>query len=314
MSASAPHANHATHDLPRLAERLAAGRFVLTAEVTPPLSADPAHLLERALPFRGLADAVNLTDSASARSHMSALAASAILVANGIDAVMQITCRDRNRIAIQSDVLGAVALGVRNVLVMMGDQPSAGDQPDAKPVFDLNSGQLIEMLRAMRDEGRLPPPSGRPIAGGLPGLTIGAADMPLDPPAGWEPKGLAMKAAAGASFAQTQFCMDCGVVRRYVERLAQHGLADRIRLIVGVVPLRTARSALWIRQNLYGSIIPDAHIERMERAAEPEAEGRRICIEVIEELRRIPGVAGAHIMAPRNEAAAVDVLRAMRQA
>ncbi len=299
-------------DMPRLADRLTAGQFVLTAEVVPPLSADPARLLEMALPLRGLADAVNLTDSASARAHMGALAASAILVANGIDPIMQITCRDRNRIAIQSDILGAVALGIRNVLIMTGDQPTAGDQPEAKPVYDLTSGALMDMLRGMRDEGKLPAPSGRAIPGGLPDLTIGAADMPIDPPPGWEPKGLEQKIAAGAQFAQTQFCMDTGVARRYAARLAQHGTTDRIRLIIGVVPLKTAKSARWIKQNLYGSIIPDAHIARMEEAADPAAEGRRICVEVIEEMQEIPGISGAHIMAPHNEAAVADVLRTLR--
>jgi methylenetetrahydrofolate reductase (NADPH) len=263
------------------------------------------------MPFRGLADAVNLTDGASARTHMCALAASVILRCNGIDPIMQVTCRDRNRIAIQGDLLGAAALGVHNFLAMTGDQPDAGDQPNTKPVFDLDSGKLIATIRAMRDDGVLP--SGRAIEGGLPHVLIGAADMPLDPAPGWEPKALMAKADAGANFAQTQFCMDTGVVARYVERLAQFGLTERVRLIIGVVPLRSSRSAAWIRQNLYGSIIPDAHVARMEAASDPAAEGRHICLEVIEALRRIPGVAGAHVMAPGNEPAAVDVLRSARE-
>jgi methylenetetrahydrofolate reductase (NADPH) len=294
-----------------LAGTIESGDFALTAEVAPPLSADIDLLLAKAAPFRGLADAVNLTDGASARAHMCALASSAILLRNGVDPIMQITCRDRNRIAIQSDVLGAVALGVRNFLIMTGDQPSAGDQPDTKPVFDLDSGKLIGTIKAMRDEGVLP--SGRAIERGLPPIMIGAADMPLDPAPGWEPKGLRAKADAGAGFAQTQFCMDAGVVERYVKRLAEFGLIERVRLIIGVVPLRSAKSAAWIRQNLFGSIIPDAHVARMEAASDPAAEGRRICVEVIEALRRIPGVAGAHVMAPGNEAAAVEVLRAARE-
>jgi methylenetetrahydrofolate reductase (NADPH) len=297
---------------PRLRDRLSAGHFVLTAEVTPPLSADPALLLEKALPFKGLADGVNLTDSASARSHMCALAAGAILVANGIDPVMQITARDRNRIAIQSDVLGAAALGVRNFMIMNGDQPSAGDQPEAKGVFDLTSGEMMSMVRRMRDERRLPAPSIREIAGGLDGVLIGAADMPIDPPPGWAPQGLAAKADAGAAFAQTQFCMDVGIAARYAARLAEHGLDKRIKLIVGVVPLRSAKSAAWIKGNLYGSIIPDAHVSRLERAADPSAEGIAICAETVMALTRVPGIAGVHVMAPRNEAAAVEVLRLVR--
>ncbi len=294
-----------------LADRLASGQFVLTAEITPPVSGDAERLIDIALPFRGLADAVNLTDGAGARSHMCALASAALLLSQGIEPIMQITCRDRNRIAIQGDIMGAAALGIRNVLVMTGDDPKAGDQPETKPVFDLDSGRLIAMLRDMRDAGLLP--TGRAVSG-LDGLLIGAADMPIDPPADWLPKGLAAKLEAGARFAQTQFCMDTAVLRRYVARLAEHGLTDRIKLIVGVVPLRNARSGRWIRDNLYGSIIPDAHIARMEAAgdADAAAEGVRICMETIEEMKTIPGVAGAHIMAPRNEAAAIAVLKAIR--
>ena len=296
--------------LQTLGDKLAAGTFVLTAEITPPVSGDPARLLDKALPFRGLVDALNVTDGASARSHMCALAAGSILVRHGIDPIMQITARDRNRIAIQSDVMGATALGIGTFLFMTGDPPTAGDQPDAKGVFDLNSTEMMTMVKRMRDDGTLP--SGRAVSGGLERVLIGAADMPIDPPAGWEPKGLAAKVAAGAGFAQTQFCMDTGIARRYVARLAEHGLCGRIGLIVGVVPLKSAKSAAWIKQHLYGSIIPDQFVTRMERAADPAAEGRRICIEVIEELRGIEGVAGAHIMAPGNESAAVDVLAAIR--
>jgi methylenetetrahydrofolate reductase (NADPH) len=195
-------------------------------------------------------------------------------------------------------------------MVMTGDRPSAGDQPEAKGVFDLNSGQMLDMARCMRDEGKLP--SGRSIEGSLDGLMLGAADTPIDPPTGWEPKVLAAKADAGATFAQTQFCMDVVIARRYAARLSEHGLDRRIKLIIGVVPMRSAKSAAWIKANLYGSIIPDEQVRRLERAADPAAEGVKICAEVIEALRAIPGVAGAHVMAPRNEAAAVDVLQQVR--
>jgi len=304
--------DHAPAAVPRrLGDRLAAGDFVLTAELMPPLTSDPARLIDKVLPFRGLADAVNITDSASARAHMGAVAAGALLVQNGIDAIVQITARDRNRIAIQSDVLGAVALGVRSFLIMTGDQPSAGDQPEAKGVFDLNSVEILNMLRTMRDDGKLP--SGRVIEGGLGRVVLGAADVPIDPPPGWEPKALAAKAVAGAAFAQTQFCMDAGVVQRYVARLAEHRLDKRVKLIVGVVPMRSARTATWIKSNLFGSIIPDAIVRRLEGAADPAAEGVHICVEVIEALRAIPGVSGAHIMAPGNDEAALAVLRSARR-
>src|SRR5215813_11558372 len=188
--------------------KLRAGRFVITAEISPPLSADPQHLLEMAMPLAGLADAVNVTDGASARVHMSALAAAGILIRHGVEPILQLTCRDRNRIALQSDLIGAAALGVRNLLILTGDDPRAGDQPDAKPVFDLDSRTLIATAAAMRDRNELP--SGRKITGDA-DFFIGVADSPLDPPADWRPVSLQNKFAAGAQFAQTQFCMDAGI-------------------------------------------------------------------------------------------------------
>ncbi len=293
-----------------LAQRLAAGRFVMTAEVVPPVSCDGADLLAKALPLRGLADAVNVTDGAGARAHMSATAAAGLLVAAGIEPILQLTCRDRNRIALQGELMGAAALGVRNLLLLRGDDPTAGDQPDAKPVFDLDSRALTEIARSIRDDGKLP--HGAKVAGAAP-FFIGAADSPVDPKPGWQPDSLKAKVAAGMQFVQTQFCMDTGVVRRYVARLAEAGLGSGLYLIVGVNPLRSAKSAAWMRSHLFGTIIPDAMVARMEAAVDPAAEGRRICVETIEELSRIPGVAGAHIMAPGNDAAVPDVIAAARR-
>src|SRR3984957_6161778 len=292
-----------------LARRLTAGQFVLTAEVVPPVSCDPADLLPQALPLRGLADAVNVTDGAGARAHMSATAAAGLLVAAGIEPILQLTCRDRNRIALQGELMGAAALGVRNLLLLRGDDPTAGDQPDAKPVFDLDSRALTEIARSIRDDGKLP--HGAEVAGRA-AFFIGAADMPIDPPPGWQPDSLKAKVAAGTAFVQTQFCMDTGVGRRYAARLAEAGLAGRVFVLIGVNPLRSARSAAWMRKHLFGTIIPDAMAARMDAAADPAAEGRRICIEVIEELATIPGIAGAHIMAPGNAAAIPDVIEAVR--
>jgi methylenetetrahydrofolate reductase (NADPH) len=292
-----------------LARRLTGGQFVLTAEVVPPVSCDPQDLLARALPLRGVADAVNVTDGAGARAHMSATAAAALLVGAGIEPILQLTCRDRNRIALQGELMGAAALGIRNLLLLRGDDPKAGDQPDAKPVFDLDSRGLTETARSIRDDGKLP--QGAAVAGRAE-FFIGAADLPIDPPPEWQPDGLKAKVAAGAAFVQTQFCMDTGVVRRYAARLAEAGLAGRLFVIVGVNPLRSARSAAWMRHHLFGTIIPDAMVARMESAADPVAEGRRICVEVIEELATIPGIAGAHIMAPGNAAAIPEVIAAVR--
>ena len=292
-----------------LEEKLRAGRFVITAEVTPPVSADRNELLAKARPLKGLADAVNITDGAGARPHLSSSIAAAMLVQEDIEPILQFTCRDRNRIALQSELIGAAAAGVRNLLMLRGDDPSAGDQPDAKPVFDLDPRQLMETARRLRDQGELP--TGRKIGGSAP-FFIGGADNPIDPPPGWEPKSLAGKHAAGAQFVQTQFCMDAGVVRRYMARLAEHGLADKLYFLIGVAPLRSAKSARWMKEKLFGTIIPDALVDRMEQASDPLAEGRRICVEVVRELAEVPHVAGVHIMAPGNEAAVPDIIREAR--
>jgi methylenetetrahydrofolate reductase (NADPH) len=292
-----------------LAERLAAGRFVMTAEVVPPVSCNPDDLAAKALPLRGLADAVNVTDGAGAHAHMSATVAAALLIKLGIEPILQLTCRDRNRIALQGELMGAAALGVRNLLLLRGDDPTAGDQPEAKPVFDLNSQTLTETARAIRD-GMLP--HGATVAGTAP-FFIGAADTPIDPPPGWQPDTLKAKVAAGAQFVQTQFCMDAAVVRRYAARLGEAGLSGRVFLLVGVNPLRSAKSAAWMRRHLFGTIIPEALVARLEQATDAAAEGRKICAETIEELSLIPGVAGVHIMAPGNPAAIPEVIAAARR-
>ena len=292
---------------PSLEDRLKSGAFALTAEIVPPLSCDPEDLLKKARPLAGLADAVNVTDGAGANVHLAAVTAAALLRQAGIEPILQLTCRDRNRIALQSELIAAPAVGVRNVLLLTGDKPDAGDQPDAKPVFDLDSQTLMTTARMLRDEGKLP--SGRKVAGSAP-FFIGAADLPIDPPAGWKPDGLRRKIAAGAQFVQTQFCMDAGVARRYAARLADEGV-DTF-LLIGVAPLRSARSAHWMRKHLFGTIIPDAIVHRLEQAADPAAEGRRVCVELLAELAEIKGVAGAHIMAPNNEAAVPEVMAAAR--
>ena len=235
---------------------------------------------------------------------MGSLAAAAILLENGIEPILQLACRDRNRIALQSDLLAAAALGIENLLLLRGDDPSAGDQPDAKPVFDIDSLALTEVARRIRDRQELM--SGQKVAGKARFL-LGTADAPIDPPAGWTPTRLKSKIDAGAQFAQTQFCMDAGVVRRYAQCLADNGLGGFL-LLIGLAPIRSARSARWIRDKLPGSIVPDAVIERLERSAEPVREGRKICLELVEELSELPGAAGVHIMAPGNDAGLAEVV------
>lgn len=289
-----------------LESALRAGRFALTAEVTPPASCNPDDLLAKALPLRGLVDAVNVTDAASARVALGATTAAGILVRAGIEPVLQLTCRDRNRIALQGELISAAALGVRNLLLLTGDDPKSGDQPETKPVFDIDSRTLLATARTLRDEGQLP--NGRKVGGVAPFL-LGVADSPIDPPADWKPSGLAAKIAGGAAFAQTQFCMDLDVVRRYVGALRAAGLLPGLGLLIGIAPLANARSALWMKEHLWGTVIADPIIERMQQATDPRREGLAIAMELLEGLASIDGVAGAHIMAPRNESALPELMR-----
>ncbi len=281
----------------RLVRTLLNGAFAVTAEITPPVSGAPEALLEMAEPLRGWVDAVNVTDGPRARVHMSSLAAASILVAHGIDPILQFTCRDRNRIALQSDLLGASALGIRNILVLRGDAPDPNEVPPLKTVFDLDSRDLIHLAAKMRDGSALP--SGREIISS-PRYFIGAADTPIDPKPGWRPTSLQRKVEAGAQFVQTQLCFDIDVVRRYAARLEETGVTDRVYLLIGLGPLASARSARWMRENLYGVIVPDNVVDRLEQADDPRAEGVRICAELIGQLQEIDGVSGAHLMAPGN--------------
>ena len=290
-------------------ERLTSGRFVVTAEVVPPVTCDPEALVAKVRPLKGLADAVNVTDGAGARVHMGSLVAAALLLRAGVEPILQLTCRDRNRIALQSDLLAAAALGIENLLLLRGDNPSAGDQPDAKAVFDLDAVTLSGVARDMRDSQKTM--SGQKISGKA-NFFIGAADAPLDPPAGWKPDRLKAKIDAGAQFVQTQFCMDPAVARRYAQRLAENGL-EGFRLVIGLVPLRSARSARWIRDNLPGSIVPDAIVARMEGAGDPVREGRKICDELVEQLSETPGIGGVHIMAPGNDAGLAEAVASAAQ-
>lgn len=286
----------------RLEDKLARGDFVVTAELTPPLSAAREALLEKAAPLEGLVDALNVTDAAGARPALSSFAAAAILKAAGFEPILQATCRDRNRIALAGDLLGAAAQGIENLLILHGDEPKTGDMPEAKPVYDLDSRALMGLARDMRDKAALP--SGREIRP-PPRFFIGCADAPLDPPADWVPRSLEAKAAAGAQFAQTQFCFDIGLARRYFAQLAACGTARRLRMIAGVGPLVSASQARFMRENLFGVSIPDAIVARLEHAADPKREGQAICIELMRALGDLDGVAGVHVMAPLQSLDAV---------
>ena len=280
----------------RLEEVLAAGHFAITAEATPPLSADPNRLLRLVEPLRGRADAINITDAARARVHASSLASAALLQRAGIEPIAQLTCRDRNRIALQCDLLGAAALGIENVLVLRGDDLKEGDQPEARPVFDLDSRTLLETAAGMM-AGALP--NGTAIDP-PPRFFLGAADTPIDPPRGWRPHALAVKLAAGARFIQTQFCFDVGVLRRWAAVLEGEGITERLAVLVGVGPLVSAKSARWMREHLWGTLLPDPIVARLEGAEDEAEEGLRLVVELLEQLAEVPGIAGVHLMAPRH--------------
>ncbi len=286
---------------------LGSGRFTVTAEVTPPVSTDPGEFIRRALTLKGLATAVNITDGAVAKAHMSSLVAAHFLIRNGIEPILQMTCRDRNRIALQSDLLGALALGVRAVLVLHGDDPRAGEQPEARAVHDYDTRQLLAVAHQIRLEQKLP--SGAAVHGAVK-LMLGAADTPVDPPPDWIPRRLMEKMATGADFIQTQFCMDMGVVRRYAARLIDLGIAQKLPILIGVAPLPSARSARWMREKLFGTLIPEDIVRRLERAADPKREGKAICVEILQQLAATPGIAGAHIMAPQFFSAVPEVIAA----
>jgi methylenetetrahydrofolate reductase (NADPH) len=278
-----------------LETKISAGRFVITAEIVPPLSAAAGRLLAEAQLLQGKVDAINVTDAAAGKTSMSSFAAAAILAANGHEPILQVTCRDRNRIALAGDLIGAAAQGIQNLLILKGDDPKGGDQPDAKPVFDYESGQLLALARDLRDKGTLP--SGRKVEPAAQ-FFIGAADVPRRPDANWKAGPLLAKIEAGADFVQTQFCFDLDVCRAYIERLRSEGIIERLAVIIGVGPIRSAKSARWMNENLFGVNVPEATIRRLDGAKDQAAEGRAICAELIAGLREIPGVAGAHVMAP----------------
>ena len=303
---SAPTPVPSEHSSPGRLERvLRAGKFAVTAELNPPDSADARDVYDRALVLAEVCDAINATDASGANTHMSSVGICALLTQAGYAPVMQISCRDRNRIAIQGDVLGAAAMGVCNILCLTGDGVQVGDQPGAKPVFDFDSVSLLETIRIMRDEGRFL--SGRKLAV-PPRVFLGAAENPFVPPYDFRPLRLAKKVAAGAQFIQTQYCFDIPLLERFMARVRDLGVHERCFILVGVGPLASPRVARWMRSNVPGVHIPDAVIARLEGAEKPKAEGKRLCIELIQQIREIAGVGGVHVMAYRQEELVSDII------
>jgi methylenetetrahydrofolate reductase (NADPH) len=292
----------------RLKTAITNNDFIVTAEITPKLTTSAEELLQQALPLKDKVVAVNVTDGAGARVTMSSLAASAILARNGIEPILQMTCRDRNRIAISADLIGAAALGIENVLVLTGDKPGAGDEPNAKGVFDFEADEIMLLAQQMSDKGTIG--SGRKLLQ-RPAFNVGGADSPFDPPAEWRPDKLLARVAAGMRFIQTQFCYDPDLTLRYVERLAEHGVLEKTALIIGVGPIASLRSAKWMDENLFGVSIPNSVMQRLQDADDDATEGHRICVELIDRYKEMPGVAGVHIMAPaQNTQRIVDVVDA----
>jgi len=279
----------------RLAEALDAGAFVTTAELVPPLTCSPERIIDYAQPMLDRVHGLNVTDGAAGRTSVASTAVSALLKAHGHEPVVQMTCRDRNRIALCADLLGAALQGVGNVLILGGDDPAGGDQPAAKPVFDFNSEALIACAAGMSREAALD--NGRAIDT-PPQFRVGAADVLSAELLAGEPERLRRKIELGATFIQTQFCFDPDLVRRYVDWLDSWSLLDRVAVLVGIGPVVSAKSAHWMRQNLWGVTLPEAMIARLEAAGDQRQLGIALCREWLAALRELDGVAGAHLMAP----------------
>ena len=273
---------------------LESGRFAVTAEAGPPKGTSAAVMQKKAEMLRNCCDAANVTDNQTAIVRMSSLAGCVLMKQQGVDPVMQIVCRDRNRIAIQSDVLGAVALGIGNILCLSGDHQTFGNHPTAKNVFDIDSIQLIQALKAMRDEGKFL--CGEDISGEVP-LFIGAAANPYADPFEFRVARLAKKVKAGAEFIQTQAVYDIDKFAKWMEMVVKRGLDKQTHILAGVIPIKSAGMARYMRDYVSGVAVPDEIVTRMEQAQDAKVEGAKIAVEIIEQVKEIPGIHGVHIMA-----------------
>lgn len=275
---------------------LTGGQFVVTGELGPPKGADVAIIERKAKLLKGNVDAINVTDNQTAIVRMSSIAVSALLKQMGLEPTMQMVCRDRNRIAMQSDIFGAYALGIRNILCLSGDHQKFGNHPTAKNVFDLDSIQLIQTVKKMRDEHKVL--SGDEIEGS-PQMFIGAAANPFADPFEFRVIRLAKKAAAGVDFIQTQCIYDMDKFERFMQMVRDRGLQEKIFILAGVTPLKSVGMARYMKEKVAGMEVPDEIINRMKSAGKEKAreEGLKICVEQIQRLKSIPGVHGIHLMA-----------------
>jgi methylenetetrahydrofolate reductase (NADPH) len=286
--------------------RLRRGDFVVTCELGPPRGSDPRRISEKARLLRGWVDAANLTDGQGAVVRMSPLAASRLCLEAGLEPVMQLGCRDRNRIALQAEVLGASALGIPNLLCLTGDHQRFGDHPEAKGVFDLDSVQLLWLVRTLKLGTLL---NGRPLQG-APRLFVGCVENPVAEPVEYRAARLRKKAAAGAQFCQTQLVYDVAAFARFMADVRRLDLHRRIFILAGVGPIRSARALRFMREHVPGLVVPEAVARRIEGAAPARQaeEGIRLCVEIIEQVRAIEGVAGVHIMAPEWEEVVPEIV------
>ncbi len=298
---------------------LAGGHFAVTGEIGPPKNHDAGVVREKTAMLKGLVDAANVTDNQTAVVRMSSIATGLLVTQEGLEPIIQMTCRDRNRLAMQSDLLGAAAHGIRNLLCLSGDHQSFGNHPGAKNVHDIDSIQMVRMVKEMRDEARFQ--CGEEIPGGGPPLFVGAAANPFADPVELRPYRLAKKVAAGADFIQTQLIYDMDRFREYMKKAVDMGLHEKVSILAGVGPLKSTGMAKYMRDRVPGMTVPDSYVDRMagivagidkehkkERQEAWRNEGIKICIEQIQELKQIPGVAGVHVMAIEWEAAVKPIV------
>ena len=278
--------------------------FVFTAETTPPDASDKETLLKNVMPLKGIADAVNVTDSPGAKVHMSSLTASIILAQNNIDPILQLTVRDRNRLALQGDLVGASALGVNNILCLGGDDPKNGDQPETKIVNDVDSITLVATAHMMRKEKKFP--SGRTIDP-APKIFIGGAEVPTSGKP--NPDKILNKINKGVDFFQTQYVFDSKVLSEYMKILGDKGILEKTNFIIGLGPFASAKSAKWMNENLFGVDVPEQIIKRLEGSENQKEESKKICIELIESFREIKGVNGVHLMGHKKEEVISEIIK-----
>jgi 5,10-methylenetetrahydrofolate reductase len=280
----------AISNLQALAE---SGAFLVTAEIGPPKGADPEAVRKAARYMKGCVDAVNLTDNQTAVVRICSIASAVLVQQEGVEAVVQMTVRDRNRIALQSDILGLAALGIKNVVCMSGDHPCNGNHPMAKPVYDLDSITWLQTVAGMTRDGKFQ--CGEEMKK-KPELFVGAVENPFAPPYDFRPIRLAKKVDAGARYIQTQCAFDLDYLRRFMADVVKMGLHEQVKILVGITPMKSPKMARHMQSNVPGLQVPEALCKRMEGAADPKEEGIAIAVETIHAVREIPGVAGIHLM------------------